>query len=71
MAAHPSLNGPATFRMTREERAGLHREAAEAGLSVQQLFELRMLGAVRPPRGKPGRPRKPRQDEELHFDETA
>jgi len=46
-----------TFRMTNTERAQLQREAIEAGVSQQQLFELRMFGAAKP-RGRNGRPRK-------------
>ena len=71
MAVHPTLDGPATFRMTRAEREQLRREAAEAGISLQQLFELRMLGGIRPPRGKPGRPRKARQGEALDLGMSA
>ncbi len=49
-----------TFRMTNAERAQLQREAIEAGMSQQQLFELRMFGSAKP-RGRDGRPRKQRQ----------
>ncbi|MGI8682373.1 MAG: hypothetical protein ACR2JO_09680 [Mycobacteriales bacterium] len=53
-----------TFRMTRAERERLRVEATEAGLTTQQLWELRMLGAAKP-RGRDGRPPKSRQAEEL------
>ncbi len=42
-----------TFRMTREQRRQLHDDAAEAGLTVQQLLEQRVWGAATP-RRKPG-----------------
>jgi hypothetical protein len=54
----------ATYRMTRKEKDKLSREAAELGLTNQQLFELRMLGHAKP-LGRYGRPRKPNQAEEL------
>ena len=43
------------FRMSHEAKAALHQEASDLGISVQALFERRMLGlsdAVdrRPPR---------------------
>ncbi len=59
-----------TFRMSAVEKAQLKNEAVEAGLSIQQLFELRMLGTAKP-RLREGRPPKPRQDEELHYDRSA
>ncbi len=37
-----------TFRMTTEDKARLKREAAEAGLTLTQLFEQRMLGHAYP-----------------------
>lgn len=37
-----------TFRMTSEDKARLKREAAEAGLTLTQLFEKRMLGEAHP-----------------------
>lgn len=46
------------FRVTAEDRERLRREAAEAGLTQTQLFELRMFGAAKPVR-QYGRPRKP------------
>ncbi len=52
------------FRMSAEDRDRLKAEATAAGLTVQQLFELRLLGATKP-RVRMGRPPKPRQDEEL------
>jgi len=52
------------FRMTRADKERLHRDAAELGLTMQQLFELRMLGEARPV-GRHGRPRKVRREEEL------
>jgi hypothetical protein len=48
-----------TFRMPVEDREQLRREAAELGLTQQQLFEQRILGAARPV-GVPGRRRKSR-----------
>ena len=39
---------PATFRMSVAEKARLKQEAADAGLTLQQLFEQRMLGEARP-----------------------
>lgn len=36
------------FRITPEEKARLKSEAAEAGLTLTQLFELRMLGYTTP-----------------------
>lgn len=59
-----------TFRMSFADRARLKQEAAEADLTLQQLFELRMLGEVKP-RAVMGRPRKQHQDEELPLAETA
>lgn len=54
-----------TYRMTRSEKARMKREASELGLTVQQLFELRMFGAAKPI-GQDGRPRINRhQAEEL------
>ncbi len=52
------------FRMSAEDRERLRAEAAVAGLTIQQLLELRVLGAAKP-RVRMGRPPKPRQDEEL------
>ncbi len=57
-------DAPATFRMSVEEKARLKQDAADAGLTLQQLFELRMLGQARP-RGRDGRPRKTDQAEQL------
>ena len=57
-------NAPATFRMSVAEKARLKQEAADAGLTMQQLFELRMLGEAKP-RGRDGRPPKTDQTEQL------
>jgi hypothetical protein len=38
------------FRMTKDERNRLHREADAEGLSLQQLLELRALGEAKPRR---------------------
>lgn len=38
----------ATYRMRRDEKERLRREAAELGLTAQQLFELRMFGQAKP-----------------------
>lgn len=54
----------ATYRMTRDEKQRLRREAAELGLTLQQLFELRMFGQAKPV-GRDGRPPKSTQQEEL------
>jgi len=54
----------ATFRMTRADKTRLRQDAADAGLTLQQLFELRMLGEARPV-GRYGRPRKVSHAEEL------
>jgi hypothetical protein len=54
----------ATYRMTSEERAKIRREAAELGLTGQQLFELRMFGRAKPV-GRDGRPKTRHQAEEL------
>ncbi len=55
---------PATFRMSVAEKARLKQDAAEAGLTLQQLFELRMFGEAKP-RGRDGRPPKTEQAEQL------
>jgi hypothetical protein len=54
----------ATFRMHAADKLRLKQDAAKAGLTMQQLFELKMLGEARP-RGQDGRPRKPGQLDEL------
>jgi hypothetical protein len=59
-----------TFRMTNVERMKLQREAIEAGMSQQQLFELRMFGAAKP-RGRYGRPRKSRNPGQEVLPQTA
>jgi hypothetical protein len=59
-----------TFRMSVEEKAQIQRTAADAGLTVQQLFELRLLGEAKPRRAD-GRPRKDAQSEELPLGKTA
>ncbi|WP_407568335.1 hypothetical protein QK900_15645 (plasmid) [Arsenicicoccus dermatophilus] len=52
--------------MSRADRDRLRVEAQAEGLTVQELFELRMLGYSEPlPKGKGGRPRRRRQHEEL------
>ena len=43
-------SAPTTVRMTVEERTKLRAEAASLGLSLQQLFELRLFGTVKPRR---------------------
>lgn len=52
------------FRMSVGDRERLKAEAAVDGLTLQQLFELRLLGATKP-RVRMGRPPKPTQQEEL------
>lgn len=59
-----------TFRMSADEKAKLKNDAVQAGLSLQQLFELRMLGAAKP-RPPEGRPRKDTQTEELPLVKSA
>lgn len=54
----------ATYRMTRADKERIRREAADLGLTAQQLFELRMFGQAKPV-GRDGRPRTRRQVEEL------
>ena len=49
--------------MTVEERSKLRAEAASLGLSLQQLFELRLFGAIKP-RRVPGRRPKPSDEQE-------
>lgn len=55
-------NAVALFRMSDDEKARLKQDAADAGLTLQQLFELRMLGAAKP-RRRDGRPPKDRQEQ--------
>jgi hypothetical protein len=53
-----------TYRMTKAEKQRLRHEADKLGLTAQQYFELKMLGAAKPiPRY--GRPRKDSQREQL------
>jgi len=59
----PERHVSLTFRMSVDERVRLREEATKAGLTAQQLFELRMLGAAKPV-GQSGRPRKPPEQEE-------
>jgi hypothetical protein len=58
------------FMLSADERARLKAEADAAGLTMQQLFELKMLGAAKP-RAARGRRRKPSQPEELPYGMTA
>jgi hypothetical protein len=60
----------ATYRMTEAEKARIRREAADLGLTNQQLFELRMFGQAKPV-GRDGRRPKPRQDEKLPLAMSA
>ena len=53
----------ATYRMPRADKERLRCEAAAAGLTMQQLFELRMFGEARPV-GPFGRTRKLNNAEE-------
>lgn len=59
-----------TFRMSFADRTQLKQDAAAAGLTLQQLYEQRMLGAVKP-RAPMGRPRKHPQNEELPLVKSA
>jgi len=52
------------FRMSADDKARLKAEAAAADMTVQQLFELKLLGAPKP-RVRMGRPPKRDQEEEL------
>lgn len=54
-----------TFRLTEDDRNRIKREAAAAGLTVQQLFELRMLGAPRSARRPGRRPNYPNPGQEV------
>ncbi len=36
------------FKMTSEQRSELHRQARDQGISVQELLELTVFGALRP-----------------------
>jgi hypothetical protein len=55
------------FRMRSAEKAVLKRDAAEAGLTVQQLLELRVFGQAKPIR----RPGPVANQEELQLQQTA
>lgn len=52
-----------TFRMSVEDKQRMRRTAEEVGLTMQQLFELKMFGEAKP-RGRDGRPRKPGVDDQ-------
>lgn len=65
-----ATEGSVTFRLERAQRDRLHGLAREAGLSAQAYFEQCVFGEIFP-RGHGGRPRKPRQDEELPLDKSA
>ncbi len=59
------------FRTSAEEKARLRAEAAAAELTLQQLFELRLLGAAKPV-PEAGRHKKyQRQQEELPLSKPA
>lgn len=53
----PDRDAVASFRMSAEEKERLKKEASGSGLTLQQLFELRMLGEAKP---RPRDGRKPR-----------
>ena len=57
-------DGSVTYRLTQADKQRLLHEAAELGLTSQQLFEQRMLGMARPV-GRDGRPPRVTQAEEL------
>lgn len=57
------------FRTSAEEKARLRAEASAAGLTLQQLFELRLLGEAKPV-PESGR-RKRLQQEELPLSKPA
>ena len=50
------------IRMSMEEKAMLKAEAACAGLSLQQLFELRVLGVAKPRPRDGRRPNLPQSE---------
>lgn len=60
----PDRDALAAFRMSVEEKERLKKEAADAGLTMQQLFELRMLGEAKP-RPRDGRKPRPKPQEQL------
>ena len=55
----------AIYRMHRADKERLRCEAAAAGLTMQQLFELRMFGEARPSYGRPRKLNNPEKAEEL------
>ena len=55
----------AIYRMPRADKERLRNEAAAAGLTMQQLFELRMFGEARPSYGRPRKLNNPEKAEEL------
>ena len=55
----------AIYRMHRADKERLRCEAAAAGLTMQQLFELRMFGEARPSYGRPRKLNNPENAEEL------
>lgn len=52
------------FRMSHETKAALHREAAELGISVQALFERRMLGQTDAVDRRHSRRQRPSDDQD-------
>lgn len=58
----PDRDAVASFRMSAEEKERLKQMAAQAGLTLQQLFELRLLGEAKP---RPRDGRKPRTQQQL------
>lgn len=57
-------------RMGDDDKAALKKEAADAGLTMQQLAELRLFGEARPLR-TPGRRKQAKQPEELPLGMSA
>ena len=55
----------AIYRMHHADKERLRSEAAAAGLTMQQLFELRMFGEARPSYGRPRKLNNPEKAEEL------
>lgn len=53
------------FRLSREEKAQLHEEAAGLGITLQALLERRLLGKLDATRRPPGRTPKSERDEPL------
>ena len=60
----PDRDAVASFRMSMDEKERLKKLAADAGMTLQQLFELRMLGEAKP-RPRDGRKPRSRPEQKL------